>query len=193
VDNRKSRFGFSRVQVINDVIKKFNYRCAMTQKTTIDLAQLEQLRHMFQSLPPKQKTEFNTREAVKVLHKDIQKLISLNGYTFAEIAELFNDVGVQVTASTIAAYARELAIGEKKSSKSKAATQKESRSMQPTVEKRSVISASELQKVSTAETHAVAIEVANNLLTLDGISADDARDYVADNNASAAPRTDNVE
>ena len=165
----------------------------MTQKTTIDLAQLEQLRHMFQSLPPKQKTEFTTREAVKVLHKEIQELISVNGYTFAEIAELFNDVGVQVTASTIAAYARELAIGEKKSSKSRAATQKAPRSMQPTVEKRSVISASELQKVSTAETYAVAIEVANNLLTLDDISADDARDYVADNNTSVAPRTDKVE
>jgi hypothetical protein len=142
---------------------------------------------MLQSLPMKKKTNFNMREVVKTLHTEIHNLISEQGYTFAEIEERFNQIGVKVTASTIAAYAREVALGEKNTRKSKAPTQRVNSSKQPTVEKRIEISAAESPKKPVAGTHAIATEMPENSLSLDDISADDAFALIADHNDSDGP------
>ena len=119
----------------------------MAQKNTITLAQMEQLRSMLQTLPPKEKKTFNAREIVKILHSEIQKLVSVNGYTFAEIADCLQQERHGNHRQHHCRLCARIALVGKKPSKSKAATQKGTRSHQPTVEKRIANAAEELPKV----------------------------------------------
>ena len=80
-----------------------------SHNTLISLIDIEQLRSTMIAMAPKKKTEFNIREAVKSHEAEIHSLMSERGYTIVDIAKMFNEIHVPVTANTISAYLRELA------------------------------------------------------------------------------------
>lgn len=81
-----------------------------TKKTLIRVDKLEVLRSKMIAMPVKQKAELNIREAVKSLEVEIRSMLK-NGYTVLDIARMFGEVDAEVTASTIAAYLREMPPG----------------------------------------------------------------------------------
>lgn len=80
------------------------------KKAKINLEQLESLRFKMIAMPAKQKAELNIREAVKSLEAEIRSMLT-DGYTLVDIARMFKEVDAEVTASTIAAYLRDMTAG----------------------------------------------------------------------------------
>ena len=70
---------------------------------------VEKLRARLESLPPKPKTDHSRQDTVAMLQTQIRHAVSELGYSFTDIAALYEELGAEVSPSSIASMLRELA------------------------------------------------------------------------------------
>ena len=70
---------------------------------------LEQLRNTLENLPPKPRAAYTRQETVKELETLIRHAVSNLGYSIADIAAIYKDLGTEISASTISSILRDLA------------------------------------------------------------------------------------
>jgi hypothetical protein len=82
----------------------------MSKKPTrISTESLEKLRARLEALPPKPKTDHSRQETVELLQAQIRRAVMELGYSFADIADFYKELGTEISPSSIASMLRELA------------------------------------------------------------------------------------
>jgi hypothetical protein len=82
----------------------------MSKKPTrISTDTLEKLRARLKALPPKPKADHSRQDTVRELQAEIRHAVSELGYSFTDIAAFYEELGAEVSPSSIASMLRELA------------------------------------------------------------------------------------
>jgi CCR4-NOT transcriptional regulation complex NOT5 subunit len=81
----------------------------MSKKPTrVSTENLEQLRARLEALPPKPKTDHSRQETVEMLQAQIRHAVNELGYSFADVAAFYRDLGTEISPSSIASMLRAL-------------------------------------------------------------------------------------
>ena len=82
----------------------------MSKKPTrISTENLEKLRARLEELPPRPKTDHSRQETVEMLQAQIRHAVNTLGYSFADVAAFYRELGTEISPSSIASMLRELA------------------------------------------------------------------------------------
>ncbi|RJL05509.1 hypothetical protein D3P06_06630 [Paracoccus aestuarii] len=90
-----------------------------TPTPKISAAQLEAMRHAMETLKPKPKADYTSREAITAMAQEIRRARAELGYSLEELAEILQPHGLAIRPSTLRGYLRKI---EKEADDAQAAT-----------------------------------------------------------------------